>query len=41
MQIQVKPQVGMAKYGHAGPVVGQGTLGGVIFSQAVLDDGVS
>ena len=40
-RIQVKTGVGMSGYGCVGPVVGQGTLGGAIVSQAVLDEGVS
>ena len=39
-RIQVKTGAGMSEYGEVGAVLGQGTLGGAIISQAVLDDGV-
>ena len=31
----------MSEFGDVGPVVGQGTIGGALVSQAVLDDGVT
>ena len=39
-RIQVKTSAGMTEYGPVGPVVGQGTIGGALVSQAVLDDAV-
>ena len=39
-QIQVKTGSGMSRFADVGAVLGQGTLGGAIISQAVLDDGV-
>ena len=39
-RIRVKTPAGMSEFGHVGPVVGQGTIGGALVSQAVLDDGV-
>ena len=40
-RIQVKTPAGMSEFGHVGAVVGQGTIGGALVSQAVLDDGVT
>ena len=39
-RIQVRTPAGMSEYASVGPVVGQGTIGGALVSQAVLDDGV-
>ena len=39
-QIRVKTGVGMTEYANVGAVVGQGTMGGALVSQAVLDEGV-
>ena len=39
-KIRVKTGAGMSEYEEVGAVLGQGTLGGAIISQAVLDDGV-
>ena len=39
-RIQVKTSAGMSRYEPVGPVVGQGTIGGALVSQAVLDEGV-
>ena len=39
-KIQVRTGVGMTKEAEVGAVLGQGTLGGALISQAVLDDGV-
>ena len=39
-RIQVRTPAGMTEYGSVGPVVGQGTIGGALVSQAVLDEGV-
>ena len=38
--IQVKTSVGLSKKATVGAVVGQGTMGGALVSQAVLDDGM-
>ena len=39
-KIQVRTGAGLSAPALVGPVVGQGTLGGTLLSQAVLDDGV-
>ena len=39
-RIQVKTGAGLSDYGEVGAVLGQGTLGGAIVSQAVLDEAV-
>ena len=39
-KIQVKTSSGTSKFGEVGAVLGQGTLGSAIISQAVLDEGV-
>ena len=39
-RIQVKTSSGMSKFEKVGAVLGQGTLGSAIISQAVLDEGV-
>ena len=39
-QIRVKTGSGTSEYTEVGAVLGQGTLGGAIISQAVLDEGV-
>ena len=39
--IRVKTGAGLSKFIDAGAVVGQGTLGGALVSQAVLDEGIS
>ena len=39
-QIKVKLPCGVSEAGEVGAVVGQGTIGGALVSQAVLDDGV-
>ena len=39
-RIQVKTGAGLSRHGEVGAVLGQGTLGGAIVSQAVLDEGV-
>ena len=39
-RIQVKTSSGISKFGEVGAVLGQGTLGSAIISQAVLDEGV-
>ena len=39
-KIKVKTGVGLSKEALVGAVVGQGTIGGALVSQAVLDDGV-
>ena len=39
-RIQVRTGVGMSEEADVGAVLGQGTLGGALISQAVLDDGV-
>ena len=39
-KIQVRTGVGMTEEAEVGAVLGQGTLGGALISQAVLDDGV-
>ena len=39
-KIQVRTGVGMSEEAEVGAVLGQGTLGGALISQAVLDDGV-
>ena len=38
-EIRVKTGVGMTEYTNVGAVVGQGTMGGALVSQAVLDEG--
>jgi hypothetical protein len=40
-RIRVKTGVGMSGYAEVGAVVGQGTIGGAVVSQAVLDEAVS
>ena len=40
-RIRVKTGAGVSSYTSAGAVVGQGTIGGALVSQAVLDEGVS
>jgi hypothetical protein len=40
-RIQVRTGVGMSEECEVGAVLGQGTLGGALISQAVLDDGVT
>ena len=40
-RIQVKTGAGLSDWGEVGAVLGQGTLGGALISQAVLDEGVS
>ena len=40
-QIKVKTSAGTTETANVGAVVGQGTIGGALISQAVLDDGVS
>ena len=40
-QIRVRTGAGMSDFTNAGAVVGQGTLGGALVSQAVLDKGIS
>ena len=39
-KIRVKLPCGVSEAGEVGAVVGQGTIGGALVSQAVLDDGV-
>ena len=39
-RIRVKTGAGLSSYGEVGAVLGQGTPGGALVSQAVLDDGV-
>ena len=39
-KIHVKLPCGVSEAGEVGAVVGQGTIGGALVSQAVLDDGV-
>ena len=39
-KIKVKTGVGLSEEANVGAVVGQGTIGGALVSQAVLDDGV-
>ena len=39
-KIRVRTGVGMSEYAEVGSVLGQGTLGGALISQAVLDEGV-
>ena len=39
-RIRVKTGAGLSNYDEVGAVLGQGTLGGAIISQAVLDEGV-
>ena len=39
-RLQVKTGAGLSDYGEVGGVLGQGTRGGAIFSQAVLDEAV-
>ena len=40
-KIRVRTGAGMSREGSVGAVLGQGTLGGALISQAVLDDGVA
>ena len=40
-RIQVRTGAGLSKYTEVGAIVGQGTIGGALGSQAVLDNGVS
>ena len=40
-RIRVRTGVGMSEYTDVGAVVGQGTIGGALGSQAVLDEGIS
>ena len=40
-RIRVRTGVGMSKFCHVGAVVGQGTIGGALGSQEVLDEGIS
>ena len=40
-RIRVRTGAGMSEFSHAGALVGQGTLGGALVSQAVLDEGIS
>ena len=40
-KIQVRTGAGLSREGFVGAVLGQGTLGGALISQAVLDDGVA
>ena len=40
-RIQVRTGVGMSEYTDVGAVVGQGTIGGALGSQVVLDEGIS
>ena len=40
-RIRVRTGAGMSEFTDAGAVVGQGTLGGALVSQAVLDEGIS
>jgi hypothetical protein len=40
-RIRVKTGVGMSDYAEVGAVVGQGTMGGAVVSQAVLDEAIS
>ena len=40
-RIRVRTGAGMSEFTDVGAVVGQGTLGGALVSQAVLDDGIS
>jgi hypothetical protein len=40
-RIQVKTGVGMSDFTEVGAVVGQGTIGGALVSQAVLDEAIS
>ena len=40
-KIRVRTGVGMTDYIEAGALVGQGTIGGALVSQAVLDEGIS
>ena len=40
-QMRVRTGAGMSDFTNAGAVVGQGTLGGALVSQAVLDQGIS
>ena len=39
-KIRVKTGVGKSEFAEVGAVLGQGTLGGALISQAVLDDGI-
>ena len=40
-RIRVKTTAGMSKSSEVGAIVGQGTMGGALVSQGVLDDGIS
>jgi hypothetical protein len=40
-KIRVRTGVGMTEFVEAGALVGQGTIGGALVSQAVLDEGIS
>ena len=40
-KIRVKTGAGMSNYSDVGAIVGQGTLGGALVSQGVLDSGIS
>ena len=40
-RIRVRTGAGLSQFADAGAVVGQGTLGGALVSQAVLDEGIS
>ena len=40
MEIKVKTGVGISEKTNVGAVIGQGTIGGALVSQAVLDEGV-
>ena len=40
-EICVKTGVGLTEYTEVGAVVGQGTMGGALLSQAVLDEGTN
>ena len=40
-KIRVQTGAGMTKYAEAGALVGQGTIGGALVRQGVLDEGIS
>ena len=40
-RIRVKTGAGLSEYSEVGAVVGQGTMGGALISQGVLDEGIS
>ena len=40
-EIEVKTSAGLTESALVGPVIGQGTIGGALISQAVLDDAVT